>query len=72
MPCMPKKPRKAEMSPAAFRALLAAAGLTQAQAADRLGVHLNTVSRWARGRTNIAKPSAILIRAAIGKGSSSG
>lgn len=34
------------MSPAAFRAALAAAGLTLIEAAKRLGVNARTVRRW--------------------------
>lgn len=67
MPCMPKKPRKAVMSPAAFRKLLAALGLTQRAAAKLMGVSPSIVCLWAKGTTPIAEPTRRLIEACLKK-----
>lgn len=47
-----------------FRAVLDRHGLkpTGTEAAARLGVHRNTVRRWASGETVITAPAAALIR----------
>ena len=53
------------MTPDEFRALLDAAGLTQAAAAARLGVTGPTVFSWLEGHTPIAEDKARLIRERI-------
>jgi transcriptional regulator with XRE-family HTH domain len=45
------------MSGKTLRRLREAAGLTQGELAKKLGVALNTVSRWELGRMKIAKRS---------------
>lgn len=50
------------MTPAEFRALQSAAGLTNKQAAELLGVSLRTVESWRSGQRGIRKPMAELIR----------
>lgn len=57
-----KKPRKAGMTPAAFRSLLESRGILQVDAAKKLGVHLNTVNNWVNGRAPITPAAAALIR----------
>jgi transcriptional regulator with XRE-family HTH domain len=58
----PARPNKAGMTPQQLRQIIEAAGITQAQAAERLGVRRNTVVRWLMGHTPISKPMAFLIR----------
>ena len=59
--------RKIAMTPDAFRELLATKQLTQAVAAEKLGVSRRTVIRWCAGDTRIDERSALLIRQRIGK-----
>lgn len=49
------------MSGKTLRRLREAAGLTQGQLAKKLGVALNTVSRWELGQMKIAQRSERLI-----------
>jgi len=49
-----------------LRSLRKAAGLTQAALAKRLGVALNTVSRWETGEARITPPMARLLRLVLG------
>jgi DNA-binding transcriptional regulator YiaG len=62
---MGRRPRPTAMTPDEFRALLDASGLTQATAADRLGVTGATVFNWLEGHTPITDDRAALIRAHI-------
>jgi hypothetical protein len=62
---MGRRPRPAVMTPDEFRAPLDASGLTQAGAADRLGVTGATVFNWLEGHTPITEDRAALIRARI-------
>ncbi len=55
------------MEPDDFRALLKRKGLTQEQAAEKLGVSRRTIIRWCDGTSRIDERSALLIRARIGK-----
>jgi transcriptional regulator with XRE-family HTH domain len=50
------------MTPAELRAILARLGLSQTQAARRIGVGLRTVNRWVRGEAGIPRPIALLFR----------
>lgn len=59
---MPARPQPAHMTPAELRTLIEAAGLTQGEAADKLGVTRPTVVRWLSGYTPIGKANANLIR----------
>lgn len=45
-----------------LRQLRKAAGLTQRQAAERLGVDENTVARWERGERGISRITELAIR----------
>jgi len=49
------------MTPAQFRAIRERLGLSQAQLADRLGVAMNSVSRWEIGEREIHPMTAKLI-----------
>ena len=53
------------MDPETFRGIIAAAGLDQGQAADKLGVTRRTVVRWLSGETAIDKRNAAAIRAIL-------
>lgn len=44
-----------------LRQRLAAVGLTQAELARQLGVHVVTVARWCSGKRRIRQPVATLI-----------
>ena len=48
------------MTPEQFTRLRNGLGLTQAQAAERLGVHRVTVARWEAGMRAIPEPTARL------------
>lgn len=51
------------MTPTELRRLIKAAGLaTQGEAAERIGVHRNTISRWLNRDTPIHQAAAALIR----------
>lgn len=50
------------MTPAAFRTALDRLGLTQSEAARRLGVDPRTVRRWIAGDRKIPGPVAVLLR----------
>ena len=50
------------MTPAEIRAALATLGLTQAEAAKRLGVTLRTVQHWVAGTRNPGQPVCMLLR----------
>src|SRR5713101_2973722 len=54
------------MSRQELRALRKAAELTQGELAKRLGVALNTVSRWETGKARITPPMARLLRLVLG------
>lgn len=60
---MPARPRPAHMTPQQFREIIEAAGVTQGEAAERLGVTRQTVVRWLGNSTPIDKANATLIRA---------
>jgi plasmid maintenance system antidote protein VapI len=66
MPVMPPTPRKAVMSPEAFRSLLKKVDVNHTQAAKRLGVGRATVLRWLNGTTPISRANARLIRDEFG------
>lgn len=46
------------MSPAEFKTLREAGGLSQQAAAAYLGVHLNTIQQWESGRSRVAQGAA--------------
>ena len=50
------------MTPDELKSLRAAAGLTQRDVAERLGVNRLTVARWEQGGRAISVPMAKLIR----------
>ncbi len=56
------------MSGKTLRRFREAAGLTQGELAKKLGVALNTVSRWELGRMKIAKRSEKLIELVLKEG----
>jgi DNA-binding transcriptional regulator YiaG len=62
---MPKG--KPAMSGNTLRKLRAAAKLTQAEAAERLAVHVTTISNWESGRRSISPAMAKLIKTALAK-----
>ncbi len=62
MRTMPPKPRKAYMTPAQFRAILAKAKVKNTHAAVMLGVARTTVIRWLNESTPISRANARLIR----------
>jgi DNA-binding transcriptional regulator YiaG len=49
------------MTAAAVRRIRQQLGMTQAEFAERLGVHTMTVSRWERGTVAVPEPVARLI-----------
>lgn len=53
------------MTPADFRALLRAAGLSQRALAQRLGVDHGTVSRWARGSLAVPRYAVAYLDLAV-------
>jgi len=57
--------RLSPMTPEELEKLRARLGLTQAQAAYRLGVHERTWRKWARGERKIPPPVAKLLRLMI-------
>lgn len=61
-----KRPRPAAMTPAELRALIAASGLTQGEAAERLGITRQTAWMWTTGRTPISRQAVALIKATFG------
>jgi transcriptional regulator with XRE-family HTH domain len=57
--------RKTGMDPTAFKRMLSAKKMTQAQAAVKIGVTRRTIIRWAKGTTPISEAAALLIRARL-------
>jgi transcriptional regulator with XRE-family HTH domain len=53
------------MDPTAFKRMLSAKKMTQAQAAVKIGVTRRTIIRWAKGTTPISEAAALLIRARL-------
>jgi DNA-binding transcriptional regulator YiaG len=49
------------MTPAEFRAALAALGLSQTAAAHLMGVRLSTVQRWCQGERETPEPAQRLL-----------
>lgn len=62
---MPARPNDPHMTGADLRALIAAAGLKQGEAAGKLGVARTTVIRWLNGSTPIGKANATLIKSVL-------
>jgi DNA-binding transcriptional regulator YiaG len=54
--------RRAHLSPEAYRALIAALGLSQASAARLLGVDGRTSRRWAAGDRDVPAPAERFLR----------
>lgn len=65
MTTAPRRPRKAEMTAAALRDLLEAAGLSRVEFAERMGITRQTVWMWATGRTPISRQAVALISATL-------
>ena len=57
-----KGPRAAAMTPAELRRLIAASGRTITDAAERLGVCRQTMTRWLNGSTPIGRAQAVLAK----------
>lgn len=56
------------MTPATFRAILSACGLTQKAAGEMLGVDIRTVRRWVLGQSIIPPPVAkLMVLVNVGK-----
>lgn len=53
------------MTPERLREILEASGLTQRQAAERLGVNKSTLTRWLSGQCPISQANATLIKAKL-------
>ena len=53
------------MKPSDLRAELAALGWSQADFAERLGVHVNTVNKWATGKAEIPGPAIAYLILAV-------
>jgi DNA-binding transcriptional regulator YiaG len=53
------------MTGAEIKALREAAGLSQQDLAERLGVAVETVSRWENGRLGFRKMSELALKAAL-------
>lgn len=62
---MPKGKRA--MTPKAFKALRTAAKLTQAEAAERLSVHVGTIRSWEQGIRGISPAMAKLAKSVLAK-----
>ena len=59
------KARRAAMTGQELRELIQRAGMTQAEAAERIGVHLRTLLRWLSGETKINRGWQSLIVAEL-------
>ena len=57
-----KGPRQAAMTPSELRRLITASGRTITDAAERLQVARQTVTRWLNGSTPIGRAQAVLAR----------
>ena len=53
------------MTPDELRAALQTLGWSQVRLAERLGVHKNTVSLWARGKAEIPGPAVAYLNLAL-------
>lgn len=58
---------QATMTPEEFRMLLAKLNLTYIEAAEKLGMHRNTINDWANGKTRITPAAVALIEKILGR-----
>ena len=54
------------MSPEELKELIERAGITQAEAADKIGVHRITINRWLNGRESISAKNAFYVHHFLG------
>lgn len=60
-----KRPRKAAMTPDELRALIKAAGMSNPELAERLGITRQTVWMWVTGRTPISRQATAFIKTVL-------
>lgn len=65
MPPSPRTPKQPGPQALLLRAGRLQAGLTQADAAEALGVHYQTLAHWERGRQMLTKPDTVARVAAL-------